>query len=215
MKYQDIWQPPTFENPLVEKARVFATAVHAAWAHQRKYSNEPYIVHPIECVGILQVLLREGRRISTAQQIAMLCHDTIEDTRRFRDHTGFVDASSKSARSGEAGLVPGITREIIEAEFNPEAARITDGLTDVSMPWQGNRAERKALDLAHTAAQDGDVQTCKLADFLSNERSMTQHAPEGFAHKWMREKAAMVAVCGRADPDLLAFANERLAAFGL
>ena len=38
---------------LVIKARTFAVAAHAAVAQLRKYTNEPYIVHPREVAQIV------------------------------------------------------------------------------------------------------------------------------------------------------------------
>ncbi len=60
---------------LIEKARVFATAAHGAAAQLRKYTNEPYIVHPREVAGI--VSLHGG---SEAQIAAAWLHDVVEDT---------------------------------------------------------------------------------------------------------------------------------------
>ena len=37
----------------VERARIFATAAHAAVDQRRKYTNEPYIVHPTEVAAIV------------------------------------------------------------------------------------------------------------------------------------------------------------------
>lgn len=39
---------------IVDKARVFATAAHAATRQKRKYTGEPYINHPQEVVTILE-----------------------------------------------------------------------------------------------------------------------------------------------------------------
>ena len=61
---------------LVEKARVFATAAHAAVAQKRKYTGEPYIVHPAEVVSILR-----GRDFVTDEMLAAAwLHDVVEDT---------------------------------------------------------------------------------------------------------------------------------------
>ena len=60
---------------IVEKARVFATAAHAAAAQLRKYTNEPYIVHPREVAGIV---LQHGG--SDVQIAAAWLHDVVEDT---------------------------------------------------------------------------------------------------------------------------------------
>jgi (p)ppGpp synthase/HD superfamily hydrolase len=130
---------------IIEKARVFATAAHAAAAQLRKYTNEPYIVHPAEVAGIIDNL--EG---GTKEMVAAAwLHDVVEDT--------------------------GVTIEIIRAEFGEEVAEMVGWLTDVSRPEQGNRATRKAIDRAHTAMASAEAQTIKLADLISNCTSILEH----------------------------------------
>jgi (p)ppGpp synthase/HD superfamily hydrolase len=130
---------------LIEKARVFATAAHGAVAQLRKYTNEPYIVHPAEVAGIIDNL--EG---GTVEMIAAAwLHDVVEDT--------------------------GVTIETIRAEFGEEVAELVGWLTDVSRPEQGNRATRKAIDRAHTAMAPAEAQTVKLADIISNCTSIVEH----------------------------------------
>jgi (p)ppGpp synthase/HD superfamily hydrolase len=57
------------------KARTFATAAHAAVAQLRKYTNEPYIVHPTEVVAILKTRPHNPEMVAAAW-----LHDTVEDT---------------------------------------------------------------------------------------------------------------------------------------
>ena len=59
----------------VERARIFATAAHAAVGQTRKYTGEPYIVHPIEVAKIV-----ENHGGSNAMIAAALLHDVLEDT---------------------------------------------------------------------------------------------------------------------------------------
>lgn len=58
-----------------EKARRFATKAHAEAGQRRKYTDEPYIVHPAAVVELVR---------SVTDNEAMLCaawlHDTVEDT---------------------------------------------------------------------------------------------------------------------------------------
>ena len=49
---------------IVEKARVFATAAHGAAAQLRKYTNEPYIVHPAEVVKIVSKVSHSKEMLS-------------------------------------------------------------------------------------------------------------------------------------------------------
>lgn len=60
---------------MVERARMFATAAHAAVGQLRKYTFEPYIVHPAEVAEIVA-----GVGGSDAQVAAAWLHDTVEDT---------------------------------------------------------------------------------------------------------------------------------------
>lgn len=130
---------------IVEKARVFATAAHAAVAQLRKYTNEPYIVHPAEVVSI--VSMTEG--VTAEMLAAAWLHDVVEDT--------------------------GVTIETIRSIFGEEIAELVGWLTDVSRPEQGNRATRKAIDRAHTAMASAEAQTIKLADLISNCTSIVEH----------------------------------------
>jgi len=207
---------PDLSDHRVEKAYFFAMAGHAAVGQKRKYSGEPYIVHPAECVAILQ-WLPESSQITVAQLIAMMFHDLVEDTRYFTDEHGTrVKDPAKFLKSGaKLILVEGITLDLIQhvattwggEGFGIEVRRITSGLTDVSMPWDGNRVARKALDLAHTAEQEPDVKTNKLADILSNAPSIIEHDP-GFARKWMAEKADLLPALKDGDPILYALVEE-------
>ena len=130
---------------VIEKARVFATAAHAAAAQLRKYTNEPYIVHPNEVASIVDSV--EG---ATDEMVAAAwLHDVVEDT--------------------------GVTIEVIRAEFGEKVAELVGWLTDVSRPEQGNRATRKAIDRAHTAMAPAEAQTIKLADLISNCSSIVEH----------------------------------------
>jgi len=164
---------------IVEKARIFATAAHAAVAQLRKYTNEPYIVHPAEVAGIVDSV--EG---ATFEMVAAAwLHDVVEDT--------------------------GVTLEVVRAEFGDEVATIVGWLTDVSRPEQGNRAIRKAIDRAHTASAPAEAQTIKLADLISNTRSIVEH-DEKFAKTYLEEKRMLLAVMTRGDAGLMAIAKAQI-----
>lgn len=130
---------------IVEKARVFATAAHAAVAQLRKYTNEPYIVHPAEVFSIVSSV--DGA--TPEMMAAAWLHDVVEDT--------------------------GVTIEVIRQIFGEEVAELVGWLTDVSRPEQGNRSVRKAIDRAHTAMAPAQAQTIKLADLISNCTSIVEH----------------------------------------
>jgi (p)ppGpp synthase/HD superfamily hydrolase len=161
---------------MVERARVFATAAHAAVGQVRKYTFEPYIVHPAEVAKIVR-----DAGGSEAMVAAAWLHDTVEDT--------------------------GVTIETIRAEFGTEVAELVGWLTDVSRPEHGNRAHRKALDRAHSAAAPAEAQTVKLADLIANTRSIMAH-DEAFAKTYLEEKRLLLAVMTKGDATLMAEARK-------
>lgn len=163
---------------VVERARVFATAAHAAVAQLRKYTMEPYIVHPAEVVSIVRSVPH-----TEAMLAAAWLHDTVEDT--------------------------GVTLETVRAEFGDEVATLVGWLTDVSRPEQGNRAVRKAIDRAHSAAAPAEAQTIKLADLISNTRSIMEH-DEKFARTYLEEKRLLLEVMTKGDATLMAIARKNI-----
>jgi (p)ppGpp synthase/HD superfamily hydrolase len=161
---------------MIERARVFATAAHAAVGQVRKYTFEPYIVHPAEVASIVSTVPHTEAMVAAAW-----LHDTVEDT--------------------------GVTIETIRAEFGVEVAELVGWLTDVSRPEHGNRAHRKALDRAHSAAAPAEAQTVKLADLIANTRSIMAH-DEAFAKTYLEEKRLLLAVMTKGDPTLMAEARK-------
>lgn len=165
----------------VERARIFATAAHGAVAQLRKYTNEPYIVHPAEVVSIVRSVPHTEEQLAAAW-----LHDVVEDT--------------------------GVTIEIIRAEFGEKVADLVGWLTDVSRPEQGNRATRKAIDRAHTAMAPAEAQTVKLADLISNTRSIVEH-DVNFARVYMAEKRLLLDVLTKGDPVLFGIARKNVETF--
>lgn len=112
-----------------------------------------------------------------AMLMAALLHDTLEDT--------------------EA------THEDILANFGEEVASLVSDLTDVSKPSDGNRAVRKLIDLQHTAKASPSAKTIKLADLISNSKSIIEN-DVNFARVYLKEKARLLDVLKEGDPALYA-----------
>ena len=161
------------------KALTFATAAHAAVGQLRKYTNEPYIVHPVEVAGIVSKVPGATDEMIAAAYL----HDVVEDT--------------------------GVTIELIKKEFGDEVAELVGWLTDVSRPDHGNRAQRKAVDRAHTAGAPAAAQTIKLADLISNTRSIVEH-DEKFAKTYLAEKRLLLEVLKHGDPELWRKCHEQI-----
>lgn len=160
---------------IVEKARVFATAAHAAVKQLRKYTNEPYIVHPAEVAGIVASVPH-----TTEMLAAAWLHDVVEDT--------------------------GVTIDVIKTEFGDEVAELVGWLTDVSKPEDGPRWLRKRMDREHSAQAPAAAQTVKLADLISNSKSIMKH-DEKFARVYLEEKRLLLEVLTRGDVELLTIAK--------
>ncbi len=163
---------------LVERARVFATAAHAAVGQRRKYTGEPYVVHPIEVSRLVDQIGGTSEMVAAA-----LLHDVLEDT--------------------------DVTFDVLEEEFGTSVAELVLWLTDVSKPEDGNRSTRKALDRQHSAAAPAEAQTIKVADLISNTRSIVAHDP-GFAVVYLQEKRQLLGVLTKADERLRKMAFEQL-----
>lgn len=61
-----------------------------------------------------------------------------------------------------------VTIQDIRDVFGFDIAIIVDGLTDVSVPEDGNRATRKAIDRQHTHHASAEAQFVKCADIIDN-----------------------------------------------
>lgn len=165
---------------IVEKAYIFAMAAHAAIGQKRKYTGEDYVVHCVEVSDIL----RKAVLVNDEMHAAALLHDTVEDT--------------------------DVTLELIEKEFGKCVATLVEGLTDVSKTEDGNRAVRKKIDREHTAKQSAACKTIKLADLISNTKSIVQHDKE-FAKVYIKEKEALLEVLKEGDAILYEIASNLVA----
>lgn len=130
---------------LVEKARIFATAAHAAVGQKRKYTGEEYIVHTVSVMN----LVKTAKKVTDTMLAAALLHDTLEDTQ--------------------------VTSALLEQEFGSEVLYLVQCLTDVSRPSDGNRSTRKQIDRQHSASAPAEAQTIKVCDLIDNSQSIVLH----------------------------------------
>jgi (p)ppGpp synthase/HD superfamily hydrolase len=163
---------------MIKRAKEFAMHAHDSIGQRRKYTKEPYWVHP---EAVAKIVTDVGG--TDAQIAAAWLHDTVEDTP--------------------------ITIYHILQEFGFEVAKMVEDLTDVSKSEDGNRATRKAIDLAHTATISADSATVKLADLIDNTKSIVQYAP-GFAKIYLEEKRKMLLVLKHGDSLLWDIANKQV-----
>lgn len=161
-------------------ALTYATLAHDRVNQRRKFSNEPYIVHPMH-VG---ALLREAGEPDDVIAAGYL-HDVIEDT-----------ADDPAAAEQE-----------IRSMFGDRIANFVMEVTDVSKPSDGNRAIRKAMDREHLANASHGGQSIKLADLISNSLDILER-DRNFAMVYIPEKIALLEVLVRGNSLLYQMAND-------
>lgn len=137
----------------------------------RKYTGEPYINH---CVTVARILAEYTDDVEII--CAGLLHDTIEDTGTTKD-------------------------TLIAAGFGHTIAQLVVEVSDVSRPWDGNRAHRKHLDRQHLWMASPRGMTVKLADVLDNGHDIMIHDPD-FAVVYMDEIRQLLPGLDKGNPDL-------------
>jgi (p)ppGpp synthase/HD superfamily hydrolase len=158
---------------LSEEALVFATEAHKDQV--RKYTFEPYIVHPMEVADIIRTIPHDEAMLAAAY-----LHDVVEDCD-----------------------VPLFT---IFQRFGADVGEHVYFLTDISSKSDGNRAFRKQMDRDHIERAPGRTQSIKVADLISNTKSITAHDPD-FARVYMKEKTLTLNILTKADTSLLVAAR--------
>lgn len=160
----------------INKAKKYAEQAHESVEQRRKYTNEPYIVHPAAVAKLVSAVTKDEAMICAAW-----LHDVVEDTK--------------------------VTHADIEEVFGQDVAELVSDLTDVSTPSDGNRKQRKRLDLEHTKTASARAKTVKLADLIDNSRSIIKYDPS-FAKTYMSEKRALLKVLREGDRDLYKIAHK-------
>ena len=161
------------KSELIARAEKFAYSAHAS--QKRKYTGDPYIVHPKAVAALVESVNGTDEQIAAAW-----LHDTVEDT--------------------------GATIETIGEMFGVAIALLVEQLTDVSKPSDGNRAARKAIDLAHTAKCSPEAATIKLADLIDNSHSIIERDPS-FAKVYLGEKKRLLEILRHGDKGLWGMAH--------
>lgn len=133
---------------MVRVADLVATTAHGALDQRRKYTHEPYIVHPRSVANRICMVFPADLEL----QCAALLHDVVEDTH--------------------------ITNDYIRDVFGQDIADLVASVTDVSKPTDGNRAVRTAIDRAHVAKATPRGQSLKVADIIDNCSSIMVHDPK-------------------------------------
>lgn len=180
-------------HALIKKAQEFAHAGHDSIGQVRKYTGGPYWVHTDEVAKIIhKISVPELTQMAldhvTAEIVAHL-HDLVEDVNVYPyDLQGIKDNFGEQVASW--------------------VHQLTHKYTNKDYP-NLNRAERKVLE-AHRLSQSHPwVQTVKVADLISNTKSIVDNDPN-FAKVYLKEKGHLLDVLIDADETLLRRAKKQL-----
>jgi len=107
-----------------------------------------------------------------------------------------------------------VTLSDVYYAFGGDVAILVHYVTDISRPSDGNRAKQKEIDRNHIAQAPEASKIIKLADLISNTKSIVEHDPE-FAKVYLQEKRMLLseALCDVRDHRLYSVAHKL--AFGL
>lgn len=153
---------PWMTDDLILRAFHFAVEAHSE--QKRKYTNEPYIYHPIAVADILHNAFKSDAPPPFIIAAALL-HDVVEDC--------------------------GVSFTTLRREFGDEVAVAVMHLTDLITHDQGNRETRKLLEAVRIGNAPLYAQLIKLADLISNTESITKHDKD-FAVVYLKEKSVVL-----------------------
>jgi (p)ppGpp synthase/HD superfamily hydrolase len=158
---------------LPTQALIFAIRAHDSIQQRRKYTDEPYVVHPIRVATLVATVTSQPEILSAA-----LLHDVLEDVTPKR---------------------PSFGPEAIRVAFGEGVLRLVEELTDVftaeAFP-QLNRKERKKREADRLSGISPDAQLIKLADMLDNGGTVVTEAPD-FARTYLSEKEHILSLMPR------------------
>jgi guanosine-3',5'-bis(diphosphate) 3'-pyrophosphohydrolase len=163
----------------------FATKAHQG--QLRKYTHDPYIVHPIRVATMVK-----SNGGSEAMILAALLHDVLEDTKVTQSelHTFLLERLPKKLANKTIDLV----------------VDLTDVYTTEAFPSK-NRAERTKLEAHRLGKAHKDAQTVKYCDIIDNLSSILKY-DKGFGLKFVDEKHYLLMFMNKGDKKLFSKAVE-------
>lgn len=132
---------------LSERARIFATLHHEKAGQKRKFTGEPYIVHPAAVVALL-----ESINPTEEMKAAAWLHDVVEDTNVTLREIGSLFGS--------------LVEQYVEMLTDVRTRRTG-----------GERIARKNANLLHSAQACAEAQTIKLCDLIDNAYCVVDRDP--------------------------------------
>lgn len=164
---------------ILEKITDFAGTSHGS--QMRKYTPEPYIVHPVRVSKLCAEYTDDIAILSAA-----ILHDVLEDTEvtleeMYKFLVGILD--------------PDMALRIVNL-----VVELTDVYTKKSYP-QYNRRKRKELETERMEKTSPDSQTIKYADIIDNANEIVVYDRD-FAHRFLHECKAQLRKLNKGDSKL-------------
>lgn len=119
------------------------TAKHAHYKQKRKYTGEPYLVHPMAVAGLVATVTDDVDVLSAA-----VLHDVLEDT----------DFGESLIKSLFGSRVLRLVEDVTDVATGPRSR---------------TRAERVATNIDHLRKAHPDAKTIKLADIIDNIKTVS------------------------------------------
>lgn len=164
-----------------KEVEIFCDIAHGSIGHKRKYTQEPYSVHPRNVAYLVRIFGGTDNMIKAAY-----LHDVVEDV--FPKNSLF-------------------SLDYIAREFNEEVANLVDELTDKTTHEDGNRDKRKEIDRERIELISPQAKTIKLADLIDNSLTIFEYDP-GFARVYLKEKKLLLEVLkNSSSPELYCLAH--------
>jgi (p)ppGpp synthase/HD superfamily hydrolase len=159
--------------------QVYLAYLFAKWAHRKQKRKYTGAPYIEHPVEVMRLVASVPHNKNML--IAALLHDTVEDC--------------------------GVSYETIQLLFGNKVETMVWYLTDPPKTKLLNRAARKAGDRWRLSLSDADTQTVKLADLISNTKTIKDHDPD-FAKVYLKEKAELLAIMKYGNPKLYKLALE-------
>lgn len=165
-------------NNILEKVRDFATIAHGE--QRRKYSQDPYIVHPMRVMEMCRNYSGDLCVLAAA-----ILHDVLEDT-----------------AVTEAELLAFLQSIMLDTDARRATGYVVE-LTDIFIKSNYpalKRAVRKEKEVERLAQTSAEAQTIKYADIIDNT-DVTVNDPD-FAVRYLKEARMFLAKMTKGHPVL-------------
>lgn len=172
-------------DKILQQVKNFAEKAHGS--QKRKYTPEPYIVHPIRVMELCQEY-----NCPLPMLAAALLHDVLEDTPVSTDELNSFLKSNMAEKDAEQTLTL-----VVE---------LTDVYVKDKYPYW-NRRKRKQKESARIEKTSADSQTIKYADIIDNCPQIAIYDPE-FGPRFLKECKMLLKVMTKGHPDLYRRAKE-------